>query len=774
MTVKRPLVFSLLIGLMLVGLIVVYLTSQLKVVSDMGQFMPAARQDPQLQALLSEIQNGPAATALMVRLYGAEPDKLAKLSKTLRNRLRADNVFREVRNGNGATDWRVVESLFPHRYLIGNEIDWSAKGLQDTFSQRLRDLRSGAGPALSDFLTTDPHLSFLSYVRGLLDLTGPLTKHGVWFASEYQSALMLIQVRSEGLDIEKMQIALENINGSFAELAAESNIKVEIAGPGVMAVETKAAIEQVMKRMTIFIIVMLAAVFIYAYRSLYLLMLAGFLLSTSVGFALVATQMMFGVVHSIVLVFGITLLGVCLDYPLHLFSHCRQSESASTSLNLIWPTLRLSGISSILAFLALLGSGFDGLSQLAIFAACGLTMALLLTRYGLANFLSADRATPRLWNIHLSLKSVHKAIISILLLSAPIFIIAQTGNFWEDSIEAISPIPASARESDRRLRHALNVPEVSHVFINAGDSVDEVLASSETLQIKLNELKALGIIKSIWSPSQVLPSIATQQQRQSKIPSAKQLQRNLESSLETLPFKPAAFVSWLDVVSTSKKLAPLSYADMSATVLADALRQGLFQSGEQWLAVTRIGGIRSDVELNGWLENNLDVSDSHVHIKTATEGLLIEYRRTTFQRLIAVAIVLAIIVAIWSRSVMRTVWVLLPVGIGIGSGIMVPLLIGTSINVFHLLALLLVFGMGLDYSLFFNRTGGDMLETQQRLHAISISALTTAAAFSILAFSTVPVLAAIGQTVSAGVIACFVSAWLLAGAQQSGVQGAIV
>jgi predicted exporter len=104
---------------------------------------------------------------------------------------------------------------------------------------------------------------------------------------------------------------------------------------------------------------------------------------------------------------------------------------------------------------------------------------------------------------------------------------------------------------------------------------------------------------------------------------------------------------------------------------------------------------------------------------------------------------------------------MLPVTIGLLSGLAMPILLGSAINVFHLLALLLVLGMGLDYSLFFNRKTDDILERKQHLHAISISALTTSAAFSVLALSPVPVMAAMGQTVASGVLMCFISALLL-------------
>lgn len=762
MTHEVKSVMRLLIWGVSIILLIIYLSSQLRVVNDIRQFMPTANQDPQLQALMSEIQNGPAATTLMLRISGAETTALAQLSMQLSQSLsEQDELFRIVRNKNTSIDNAAIDDLFPYRYLLSENQDWSKPALKQSFEQRLVELRFGAGAMLGKLLTNDPQLTFVKYLQGLFDVTGPLVKHGVWFDKKQESALLLVHVRSESLDLDVMQRATESIRLVFEQLVSESSIQLEMAGPGVMAVETRATIEQVVTRLSVFMTILLFLVFAIAYRSLRLLLLAGIPLLSAVVVALAVTQAIYHEVHGIVLAFGITLLGVCLDYPLHLFSHMREGEQASFSLNRIWPTLFLSGVSSVLAYLALLGSGFDGLSQLAVFAASGLAVALAVTRYILPYCVSPDRVKPRLWTVKVSLSSRQKTVLAILLLCLPVLIIMQTDVFWESSIDAISPIPESARASDRDLRHDLDLPEVSHVFIKTGENIETVLQASEDLTKQLFELREMGIITGVWSPSNILPSAQQQRQRQKLLPTKQQLSENLDEALHDLPFKPAAFAPWIDSVVNSRDLVPLDYDSIITTPLADALRQGLFKHDGLWVSTLRISGVQSNDELNDWLDLHPGVKESYVEIKQATEHLLIEYRHSTFNRFLGVVMLLVVIILLWSRDIKSTIWILLPVCIGILSGIAFPLLYGTAINVFHLLALLLVLGMGLDYSLFFNRKNGDELERKQQVHAISISALTTSAAFSVLAFSSVPVMVAMGQTVATGVFICFISAFIL-------------
>ena len=87
---------------------------------------------------------------------------------------------------------------------------------------------------------------------------------------------------------------------------------------------------------------------------------------------------------------------------------------------------------------------------------------------------------------------------------------------------------------------------------------------------------------------------------------------------------------------------------------------------------------------------------------------------------------------------------------------------GVELNLFHLVALVLGAGLGLDYALFFEHAGDDRAEQLRTLHAVIVCSLTTLLVFSLLALSTIPVLRAIGSTVALAVVANFVFALFIA------------
>jgi predicted exporter len=106
--------------------------------------------------------------------------------------------------------------------------------------------------------------------------------------------------------------------------------------------------------------------------------------------------------------------------------------------------------------------------------------------------------------------------------------------------------------------------------------------------------------------------------------------------------------------------------------------------------------------------------------------------------------------------------VLVPVCLAVIADISLLLWLGEKLSLFHLISLLLVVGIGIDYGLFFSRSETDVANRQRTLHSLFICSSSTIVVFGMLALSTLPVLNAIGQTVAIGVFASFLFAFTVA------------
>ena len=79
-----------------------------------------------------------------------------------------------------------------------------------------------------------------------------------------------------------------------------------------------------------------------------------------------------------------------------------------------------------------------------------------------------------------------------------------------------------------------------------------------------------------------------------------------------------------------------------------------------------------------------------------------------------------------------------------------------SVSIFNLLALILILGIGIDYTLFFAEQ--KQPKSENTLLAITLSAITTVLSFGLLALSETQAIHGFGMTVLSGIIV----AWLLA------------
>ena len=75
---------------------------------------------------------------------------------------------------------------------------------------------------------------------------------------------------------------------------------------------------------------------------------------------------------------------------------------------------------------------------------------------------------------------------------------------------------------------------------------------------------------------------------------------------------------------------------------------------------------------------------------------------------------------------------------------------GARLNIFHLVALLLVVGVGSNYTLFFERGNPGSADPQRTATSVLFCNLSTVIGFGVLGFASTPVLSAIGTTVAIG------------------------
>jgi len=732
-----------------------YLNSNLLVISSIEQFMPNNVQDKNVKILIDQSQKGPFSNLILVQISESNDENLSRLSKALKLTLEKNtNIFDFVVNSSEHADFK-HDVLLKYRYLL-HDSNFDIDNLHDSFEQFLATFTANAPSEFIDYLLIDPQRIFLNYLSLNQIKTIAKEKKGVWFVGD--KSLLMMQIHKK-LDIVQKDLAITTIREVFVA-SNPGNAKLLLSGPSVVAVETRINIKNTIQYVSFALIIVMLFVFVFIYRSFYLLLLATVTLSVSVLIAMTLTQMIFSQIHGIVLAFGITALGVCLDYPLHVFSNTSTAVSAMEAVKKISTPLKIGVLTSVFAYVSLMGTGFNGLTQLAVFAIIGLLSALLISIYFIPIWMQDQKINKRNISIRRLLPFTPKVFISLFVILLPATFLLQQGNLFNTNISQLNPASMESKIIDADLRQALGVGEVNHIFLTSDKDFDVVLKRTQEVQQELKSLIDKNIISGSIGVNTLLPSKEVQQYRLDNLPSKQTLENNVLMAIEGLPFKKKAFDVFINDVVSSKTMPLLDYQNFKMSIMEGKLQSLLFIQNNVWYSLIRVVDIKDINIFNKQVNNSNTLRDSYYSISAEASSIMNSYLKETWVRLLAMLLLLLASILWFSYTDKSRVWIVIPVFSGVLISLSFQVLLGNSINIFHLLSLLLVVGLGFDYSLFFNHENEKVSRNgpSNSEHAIIISAATTIITFSILAFSSVSILSSIGQIVIVGVFACFIIA----------------
>ncbi|TAN00696.1 MAG: xanthomonadin transporter [Rhodanobacteraceae bacterium] len=739
----------------------------LKISSDLRDFVPPARTADQ-KLLLDEIGKGPGSRLLLLAISGAPQARLVDLSRGLDAALVHDPVFAQVANG-GSDLADIASGLLPYRYLLSPTLDthrFDAVYLRAQLQQRIEDLSSPAASMLEPWLRRDPTLETLKLARVWSPPRQPKLIDGVWF-SDRGEALLVAETKAAGFDPGAQAAAIASLQKHFAALPDATQARLTISGPGWFGVQasrnTRAEADRFGAITTIGFVLML----LLAYRSVVPVLVTALpLLSGAViGFALLA--LIFGHAHGITVAFGFTLLGVAQEYPLRVFSHRRVGVATSACVRELWPLLATAIVSVCIAYLAFFASGVAGLQQLAVFTIGGLVAAGVCTRWLLPLIVPPARrdmaATPGLlqaWHFLAHLPRPRWLPWLVAVAGACVVAFAP-GRFWQNDLSALTPVPKAELQRDARLRAALGAPDVRYLLVLRGASAQDVLNLSERIAPRMRGLVAQHALDGFELPSRYLPSAATQQARQARLPDAADLQAALQQAMQGLPFRAGVFAPFVADVEAARELPPLTPARFEATPLGARLESMLVEQGNGWVGLGTLSGV-NDPAAFAALTRDTGGAVHLLDLKASTESLVVAYRHRILAALGIAALLLCVAVTLALRSSRRALHVLGPMTLATLLVLVVLRAAGIPLSLFHLVSLTLAAGLGLHYALFFERRTGDEREDLRTLHATLVCVASALLVFGVLALSNVPVLRAIGLTVALGVAFHFTLSVLMA------------
>ena len=740
------------------------------VVADLTLFVPHA--DPVAELLLEQLRSGPTTRLILIGLTGAAETDRAAVSRRLAEELRSRGPFVRVANGADALPEAELQTLFAHRYLLSPTAGperFTPDALRTALQQRLRDLQSPLAVVQKRWLPSDPTGEVLTLLkRWQGGLREPAKRLGLWFSPDGSRALLLAETRAAGYDLAGQRQAVTAIRTAFATAATGTPVQLQMSGPGVIATLAEDTVRAEAELLSLLATLGVVLMLVLVYRSGRTVWIGALPMLAALLAGAAAVDLLFGKMYALTLAFSLTLLGETLDYPTYLFSHRQAGETVRDTLRGLWPTMRLCAATTLLGCLAMIAPDVPGLSQLGVFTIAGIAAAVATTRWLLPALLPPDWRPARVGGVGVWMDALLEPrprlalAVGVAGLLALLALVIKNPPVWEDDIAALSPVPRELLRLDQELRSALGAPEVGQLIAITAPDAETALQQSEIVTAWLDGQQQQGLLAGYEAAARTLPSQQTQRQRQAQWPERAVLAANLTHAAEGLPFQPGLFNPFLEAIAAARTAPPVRPEDLRGTLLGTRIGILLFPGERGWTALLPLSGVREPKRLAAGLPLGAVGQTWYLDLRAETSRLVAGFRTTALQRLSwGVALIVGVI-WIGLRCWRGVIAALTPVAIALIFTVATVLSLGERLALFHLVSLLLVLGIGVDYGLFFSRPGTDPEQRRRTLHALLVCCGSALTVFGMLATSELPALRAIGLTVSIGVAASFSAALVMA------------
>ena len=418
-------------------------------------------------------------------------------------------------------------------------------------------------------------------------------------------------------------------------------------------------------------------------------------------------SIVFSSIHVLTFVFSTTLIGICIDYMLHYF--------IEKDLDKIFKSLTVSMLTTVSAFAVLLFSGVELLKQISIF-----TMTGLFTVYSaVVLFCPFVKIETSRKNISFQIPDKFKKIFAIF-----VILVSVAGMFFlkfNDDIRNLY-VPSKKLMSAEKLFASVTGGNRKTSFaVVSGKNIQDILEKEEAISKNLNSNDYQALSKFV--------------------PSIKQQKMNFELRKSLYKSKLNAYAEFL---SPKEKLRLLSERQGNDFLEYMPVFSEFLLSDNRSLMVL--------YDIN----NPKIITDSGAEYVDVTRDITQKIRNC---RISCVRMLLPIFVILFALLALiykpkTAIKITVPSVFAALFAISLVSITGQEINLFHILAIFLIVGFGLDYSVF--RASG----IKSSSDAVLLSCLTSVFSFLLLAFTGFKLISSLGFILSTGLTISYLTSLL--------------
>lgn len=676
----------------------------------------------------------------------------------------------------------ITDFLYKYRsYLIdektADRILASDQGAQDFALEALSKAYGGFTMLPLDNIATDPFLlteynlqNYLSAVQNAG--TAMSVKDGV-LASKFEGKwyVMIRGVLSvRGAKLASKNNAITEIY-SACDAADSSGTNFVYSGTPFHSHESS---NSASREITVIAAVSMLAVIIlliFIFRSVLPLVYSVGSILISLGVSVLATLAVFHKMHVITLVFGTSLIGSCIDYSLHFFTHWAANKELKSSVeirNHIFSGLLMAIVSTGICFAILLFAPFTILKQMSFFCLTGLISSFLTTVAVYPYIkLPAQRGNVRFTGTFAKMVSVFERkwvgrSVIIFLFSFAILSIT----IFHKNVKIKNDLLTLYDMKGKLLQDETTAAQIIQYtpggwYIVSGDTEEEVLVNEEKLRKQFEEITG-GEVGYV-STSTFVPSKEIQKKSRAAY---KKLMQSAANQLQALGFDDVENFDALMALMNDYELTKNKYVSFEEGNIPEFIQSAISSA---WLG--KVDGKYFTVVLPTKVTDyanyrSLAEADDNVYFISKSQDISVDLDSLTkmILKFFVVAYILMFIMLRFFYSWKQAFKIISVPLLIILVVVAVFALFKINMEFFSVTGLILVFGLGLDYIIYMMENEKKSVKqnhSQSVLEpfATMVSFLTTIISFGALALSSFKPVHLIGLSIFIGLFTAYVSSF---------------
>lgn len=752
---RRKLLYSVTLLVVVLGALAMAFTD----IHEDIQFMIPDR-DAAVGEEFSLLQDSPFAKKVVINLSGgADLGQLMAAADVLAGSMKAP-YFNRVATGPGnlfgAEFFSWMLSAIPSLLSDDNFEKLSAKVTPEQIRERMGamylELITPEGWMKKELFRNDPlNLSALLFeqLRFANLLSGMRIENQHFVSQDRKNVLIIAETPINGTDSRGSAALMAHLDG-LIRASVPRPMEAFVMAPHRYTATNANAVKQdvfVVMCCSFLGIVVIIALFLLSWAGLFVLIVPVLALSVA-GI----TGLFYDHFSAITIGFGSVLLGVTIDFAVHVYFALPEEESKKAAvLDEVTIPIVFGALTTVACFVVLLFSPLPGLRQVSAFSIVGICAALLITLITFPHFIdvSSRRGVFQKSAWGTRPRKFGKVIVFLWACLILVCVWNAQGTVFDGDMRSLNLTTPDLKADESYFQKTWGGGGTAMLFAQGLD-LDQALEVNDRLFAQLTSRLPAEQIVSI---SPLLPATSKQRVRQARWREfwsgerISQLKAVMEHEGSDAGFSKDAFTPFFDGIG---RQMPLVTEDLlRAKGLGDLIDGMIVQKN----GVVRVLTLVPDnAQVFGLYQSDLkNIQEvrfvSQTHFGDHLSHIM---GKDLFWMILGAVVLNLALVYLLYRNFIYALLAMLP---GV-TGVLVVIGFmgwqGVPLNIFHLLSSILIVGLAVDYGIFIvcKLTGGHTHETEK---AVMVSGLTTMAGFGALVLARHPAMHSIGVAVMLGV-----------------------